>query len=76
MNKPVNIGFGNMIMSGKIISLVSADAAPTKRMVQEGREKGIVVDATAGRRTRTVIFTDSKYIVLSSLLPETISQRL
>lgn len=76
MNKPVNVGFGNMVMSEKIVSMVNSDAAPIKRMIQEGREKGIIVDATAGRRTRTVIFTDSKYIILSSLLPETISQRL
>lgn len=76
MNKPINIGFGNMVMSEKIVSMVSPDAAPIKRMVQEGREKGIIVDATAGRRTRTVIFTNSNYIVLSSLLPETIAQRL
>ena len=76
MNKPVNIGFGNMVMSEKIVSMVSPDAAPIKRMVQEGREKGIIVDATAGRRTRTVIFTNSNYIVLSALLPETIAQRL
>ncbi|MCL2620886.1 MAG: DUF370 domain-containing protein [Defluviitaleaceae bacterium] len=65
-----------MVMSEKIVSMVSPDAAPIKRMVQEGREKGIIVDATAGRRTRTVIFTNSNYIVLSSLLPETIAQRL
>jgi len=76
LNKPVNIGFGNMVMSEKIVSMVSPDAAPIKRMVQEGREKGIIVDATAGRRTRTVIFTNSNYIVLSALLPETIAQRL
>jgi len=76
LNKPINIGFGNMVMSEKIVSMVSPDAAPIKRMVQEGREKGIIVDATAGRRTRTVIFTNSNYIVLSSLLPETIAQRL
>jgi len=76
LSKPINIGFGNMIMSGKIVAIVSPDGAPIKRMVQEGREKSIIVDATAGRRTRSVIFTDSQYIVLSSLLPETISQRL
>jgi len=76
LSKPINIGFGNMIMSGKIVSIVSPDGAPIKRMVQEGREKSIIVDATAGRRTRSVIFTNSQYIVLSSLLPETISQRL
>ena len=76
MNKPINIGFGNMIMSSQIVAIISPDGAPIKRMVQEAREKSIIVDATAGRRTRSVIFTDSKYIVLSSLLPETISQRL
>jgi len=76
LNKPINIGFGNMIMSSQIVAIISPDGAPIKRMVQEAREKSIIVDATAGRRTRSVIFTDSKYIVLSSLLPETISQRL
>ncbi|MCL2235248.1 MAG: DUF370 domain-containing protein [Defluviitaleaceae bacterium] len=65
-----------MIMSSQIVAIISPDGAPIKRMVQEAREKSIIVDATAGRRTRSVIFTDSKYIVLSSLLPETISQRL
>ncbi|MCL2854736.1 MAG: DUF370 domain-containing protein [Defluviitaleaceae bacterium] len=73
---PINIGFNNMLMSDKIVAIVSPDGAPIKRMVQEGREKGIIVDATAGRRTRSVIFTNSQYIVLSALMPDTLSQRL
>ena len=76
MNNFVNIGFGNMVMTKKIITIVSPDAAPIKRMVQEGRERGHVVDATCGRRTRSVIFTDSQYIILSAIQPETITQRL
>ncbi|MCL2576125.1 MAG: DUF370 domain-containing protein [Defluviitaleaceae bacterium] len=65
-----------MIMTDKIVSIISPDAAPIKRLVQEGKENGTVVDATCGRRTRAVIFTNSQHIILSSLLPETIAQRL
>jgi len=72
----INIGYGNMIMTDKIVSIISPDAAPIKRLVQEGKENGTVVDATCGRRTRAVIFTNSQHIILSSLLPETIAQRL
>ena len=75
MNSFINIGYGNMINTTQVVSIVSPDAAPIKRMVQEAREKGLVVDATCGRRTRAVIFTNSQYVVLSALLPETIAQR-
>ena len=76
MNKPVNIGFGNMVMPDKIVAMTTPDAAPVKRLIQEAKEAGNAVDATCGRRTRCVIFTNSKYIILSSLQPETISQRM
>jgi len=75
LNSFINIGYGNMINTTQVVSIVSPDAAPIKRMVQEAREKGLVVDATCGRRTRAVIFTNSQYVVLSALLPETIAQR-
>ena len=75
MNNFINIGYGNTVAAAKVVSIVSPDAAPIKRAVQEARERGHVVDATCGRRTRAVIFTDSQYIVLSALLPETIAQR-
>ena len=75
MNSFINIGYGNTVAASKIVSIVNPDAAPIKRMVQEARERGQIVDATCGRRTRAVIFTDSQYIVLSALLPDTIAQR-
>ena len=75
MNSFINIGYGNMINAAQVVSIVSPDAAPIKRMVQEARENGLAVDATCGRRTRAVIFTNSQYVVLSALLPETIAQR-
>ncbi|MCL2349849.1 MAG: DUF370 domain-containing protein [Defluviitaleaceae bacterium] len=65
-----------MVLAQKVVSIISPDAAPIKRMVQEAKENGSAVDATCGRRTRAVIFTDSKYIILSALQPETIAQRL
>ena len=71
----INIGFGNMISAARVVSIIHPDAAPIKRLVQEGKESGNVVDATCGRRTRAVIFTDSNYIILSALQPETIAQR-
>lgn len=74
--KLINIGFGNMVSTSRIISIISPESAPIKRMIQEAREKGSLVDATYGRRTRAVIVTDSGHIILSSLQPETVSHRL
>lgn len=74
--KPVNIGFGNMVISGRIVAMVGNDSAPVKRLIQEAREKGSLVDATQGRRTRAVIVTDSGHIVLSAIQPETIAGRM
>lgn len=75
MNRLVNIGYGNVVNTSKIISITSPDAAPIKRMVQLAKDTGMAVDATCGRKTKSVIVTDSGYLVLSSLLPETIATR-
>lgn len=72
----INIGFGNIVSANRIISIVSPESAPIKRLVQEARDEGILIDATYGRRTRAVIVTDSDHIILSSLQPETVAQRL
>ena len=74
--KLVNIGFGNMISAQRLVAIVSPDSAPVKRMIQEGRERGILIDATYGRRTRAVLVMDNDYLVLSALQPETVAGRL
>lgn len=74
--KLINIGFGNLINSGKIITVVSPESAPIKRIVQESKQKGMLIDATFGRRCKAVIVTDSDHVVLSALSPETIGNRL
>lgn len=71
----INIGFGNIVNTNKIISIISPEAAPVKRMVQNAKDNGMAIDATCGRRTRSVIVTDSGHLVLSALLPETIASR-
>ncbi len=76
MNKLVNVGFGNVVNSSKIIGIISPDAAPIKRMVQTAKDTGLAIDATCGRRTKAVIVTDSGHLILSSLLPETIAGRV
>ncbi|NLL73966.1 MAG: DUF370 domain-containing protein [Clostridiales bacterium] len=76
MNRLINVGFGNVVNSSKIISIISPDAAPIKRMVQNAKDTGMAIDATCGRRTKAVIVTDSGYVILSSLLPETIAGRV
>lgn len=72
----LNIGFGNMVSSSRIIAIVSPDSAPIKRLVQEAKDRGTIIDATYGRRTRTVIIMDSDHVVLSAVLPETVGGRL
>ena len=72
----INIGFGNMVSASRLIAIVSPESAPIKRMVQEARERGVLVDATYGRRTRAVLITDSDHIILSALPPETVASRL
>ena len=74
--KLINIGFGNMISAGRLIAVVSPESAPIKRMVQEARDRGVLIDATYGRRTRAVLIMDSDHIVLSALQPETVAGRL
>lgn len=72
----LNIGFGNMVSSDRIIAIVSPDSAPIKRLIQESKDKGTIIDATYGRRTRAVIIMDSDHIILSAVLPETVAGRL
>ena len=74
--KLINIGFGNMVSAGRLIAIVSPESAPIKRMVQEARDRGVLVDATYGRRTRAVLITDSDHIIISALQPETVASRL
>ena len=74
--KLVNIGFGSLINAGRILAVVDPDSAPIKRIVQEARDKGSLIDATYGRRTRAVIIMDSDHIILSAVQPETVANRL
>jgi len=73
---PVHIGFGNILAVNRVIAIVSPNSAPTKRAIQEGRNKGLLIDMTNGRRTKAVIITDSGHIILAALAPETIAGRL
>ena len=72
----VNIGFGNVVSANKIVSIVSPEAAPIKRIVQEAKDEKTAIDATCGRRTRAVLIMDSGHVILSAVQPETISARL
>ena len=72
----INIGFGNIVSASRIVAIVCPEAAPIKRMVQEARDRGILVDATCGRRTRAVIVCDSQHVILSAVQPETVAHRL
>lgn len=74
--KLVNIGFGNIVAANRIISIISPESAPIKRIIQEARDKGMLVDATYGRRTRAVVVVDSGHIILSAVQPETVGNRL
>ncbi|MBC7075539.1 MAG: DUF370 domain-containing protein [Syntrophomonadaceae bacterium] len=74
--KLINIGFGNIVAANRIVAIVSPESAPIKRIIQEAREKGFLIDATYGRRTRAVIITDSGHIILSAVQPETVANRL
>ena len=74
--KLINIGFGNLVSAERLIAVVSPDSAPIKRMVQEARDRGVLIDATYGRRTRAVLVMDNDHLVLSALQPETVSNRL
>lgn len=72
----LNIGYGNFVSADRLLAIVSPDSAPIKRMVQEGRDQGRLIDATYGRKTRSVLIADTDHIILSALPPETISGRL
>ena len=74
--KLINIGFGNMVSASRLVAIVSPESAPIKRMVQEARERGTLIDATYGRRTRAVIVMDSDHVILSAIQPETVANRL
>ncbi|MBT3318667.1 MAG: DUF370 domain-containing protein, partial [Clostridia bacterium] len=73
--KLINIGFGNIVSANRLITIVSPESAPIKRIIQEARQKGNLVDATYGRRTRAVIITDSDHVILSAVQPETVANR-
>lgn len=74
--KLINIGFGNIVSANRIIAIVSPESAPIKRIISEGRDRGMLIDATYGRRTRAVIVTDSQHVILSAVQPETVKHRL
>ena len=74
--KFINIGFGNMVSVGRIVAIASPESAPIKRLVQDAKEDGRVIDVSCGRRTRSVIITDSEHIILSAIQTETITNRL
>ncbi|MDR0917477.1 MAG: DUF370 domain-containing protein [Oscillospiraceae bacterium] len=74
--KLINIGFGNMISVPRVVAVISPDSAPIKRMIGEARERGQLIDATYGRRTRAVIISDSGHVILAAILPETIAGRI
>lgn len=73
--KLVNIGFGNIVSANRVIAIVSPESAPIKRIISDARERGQLIDATYGRRTRAVIITDSGHVVLSAIQPETVANR-
>lgn len=75
MEQMINIGFGNYANRLKIVAIITPDSAPAKRMVQNGKDKGTVIDATQGRRTRAVIIMEDQQIILSAVLPETLAGR-
>lgn len=73
--KLINIGFGNIVSGSRVIAIVSPESAPIKRIVQEARDKGLLIDASCGRRTRAVLITDSDHVILSAIQTETIASR-
>ena len=74
--KLINIGFGNIVSANRVVAIVGPDAAPVKRMIQDARERGLLIDATCGRRTRAVLVVDSEHLVISAVQPETIAHRM
>lgn len=74
--KLVNIGFGNMVSANRLLAIVSPESAPIKRMIQDARDRGVLIDATYGRRTRAVIIMDSGHVILTATQPETVAGRI
>ncbi|QNM14724.1 MULTISPECIES: DUF370 domain-containing protein [Fusobacterium] len=74
--KPLNIGFGNMVMEGRVIAIINPDSAPSKRLRDEAKQQNRLIDATLGRKTKTLIITDSNHVIMSAINPETISARI
>lgn len=74
--KLINIGFGNMVSANRLVAIVSPESAPIKRIIQDAKERGTLIDATYGRRTRAVIVADSDHVILSAVQPETVANRL
>lgn len=74
--KLINIGFGNIVSADRLVAMVSPESAPIKRIIQEARDKGMLIDATYGRRTRSVLVTDSEHVILSAVQTETLANRL
>ncbi len=73
--KLINIGFGNMVSAGRILAVVSPDSAPIKRVIQEARDRSMLIDASYGRKTKAVLLMDTDHVILSALTPESISER-
>ena len=71
----INIGFGNMVAAGRLLAVVGPESAPVKRMIQDARDRGMLIDATYGRKTRSVILMDTDHVVLSAIPPETVAER-
>ncbi|MBE7016762.1 MAG: DUF370 domain-containing protein [Ruminococcaceae bacterium] len=74
--KLINIGFGNMVSANRLVAIVSPESAPIKRIIQDVRDRGLLIDATYGRRTRAVIVMDSGHVILSAIQPETVAGRM
>ena len=71
----INIGFGSMVAAGRVLSIMDPDSAPIKRVIQEAKERGMLVDASYGRKTQAVILMDTDHVILSAMTPETLAQR-
>ncbi|MBR5524991.1 MAG: DUF370 domain-containing protein [Clostridia bacterium] len=74
--KLINIGFGNMVAAGRLVAIVSPESAPIKRIIQDAKDRGTLIDATYGRRTRAVLVMDSEHVILSAIQPETVANRM
>ena len=74
--KLINIGFGNMVSASRLVAIVGPESAPIKRIISDARDRGTLIDATYGRRTRAVIITDSDHVILSAVQPETVANRI